>query len=132
MSKEPKELTLDDILSADDVQIEPVSVPDWGGRLYVRSISGDKRDEIDQEFSAVNGSGPNLVGMRARVVGACLCDAHGKFRNPTDSQILALGKKSGAMLDLVFDVCQRLNWMRAEDVEELEKNSRMAAGTDSG
>ena len=127
-----KSLSIDQILDAEDVTVEAVETPAWGGQVYVRTLTGDKRDKIDELFAANGDGNRSLVGVRAKVVAACMCDSEGKFCSLTDSQILALGSKSGAMLDRVFDVCQRINFMRGEDIEKLEKNSPPAGSNGSG
>ena len=38
-------LTRDKILSADDIRSERVKVPEWGGEVIVREMTGAERDE---------------------------------------------------------------------------------------
>ncbi len=110
-----------------DVAIEKVDCPEWGGHIFIRSITADKRDEFEQEFQA-----EGAVGVRARLVAACMCDAEGKHLEVTPLQVKALGKKSSAVLDRLFGRCMVINGMRDEDVAVMEKNSLPAAESDCG
>jgi hypothetical protein len=112
------------ILTAIDLQTEDVEVPEWGGAVRVRSFTGRERDAF--EASMVRGEGRDrkvdLTNMRARLVGLTVIDETGQ-RLFTDDEVDLLGAKSGAALDRVFAVAQKLNGLSGADVEELSKNS---------
>ena len=112
------------ILAAQDLQTEDVEVPEWGGAVRVRSFTGRERDAF--EASMVRGEGRDrkvdLTNMRARLVGLTVIDETGQ-RLFTDEEVDLLGAKSGAALDRVFAVAQKLNGLSGADVEELSKNS---------
>ena len=112
------------ILCANDLQTEDVEVPEWGGAVRVRSFTGRERDAF--EASMVRGDGRDrkvdLTNMRARLVGLTVIDETGQ-RLFTDDEVDLLGAKSGAALDRVFAVAQKLNGLSGSDVEELTKNS---------
>ena len=112
------------ILAAQDLQTEDVEVPEWGGAVRVRSFTGRERDAF--ESSMVRGDGRDrkvdLTNMRARLVGLTVIDETGQ-RLFTDEEVDLLGAKSGAALDRVFAIAQKLNGLSGSDVEELTKNS---------
>ena len=112
------------ILAAQDLQTEDVEVPDWGGAVRVRSFTGRERDAF--EASMVRGDGRDrrvdLTNMRARLVGLTVIDESGQ-RLFTDEEADLLGAKSGAALDRVFAIAQKLNGLSGADVDELTKNS---------
>ena len=112
------------ILTAIDLQTEDVEVPEWGGAVRVRSFTGRERDAF--EASMVRGEGRDrkvdLTNMRARLVGLTVIDETGQ-RLFTDDEVDLLGAKSGAALDRVFAVAQKLNGLSGADVDELSKNS---------
>ena len=112
------------ILAAQDLQTEDVEVPEWGGAVRVRSFTGRERDAF--EASMVRGDGRDrkvdLTNMRARLVGLTVIDETGQ-RLFTDDEVDLLGAKSGAALDRVFAVAQKLNGLSGADVEELSINS---------
>ena len=112
------------ILAAQDLQTEDVEVPEWGGAVRVRNFTGRERDAF--EASMVRGEGRDrkvdLTNMRARLVGLTVIDETGQ-RLFTDDEVDLLGAKSGAALDRVFAIAQKLNGLSGADVEELSKNS---------
>ena len=125
-------LTKDDILAAQDCRIEQVSVPEWGGHVFVRMMTGAERDSFETAWtSAKSGGQVGLANFRARMAVLTLSDEAGK---PLFSErdILALSAKSAAALDRVMDVAMRLNRMGDKDVEDLVGNSEAAPSGGSG
>lgn len=119
-----KFLSRDEILSAVDIETVEVAVPEWGGCVLVKAMTGLERDEL--EASVVSRRGKqvdvNLVNLRAKMVAKCVVDEAGN-RVFGEEDVKALGKKSAGALQRVFEVAQRLAGMSDEDVEELTKNS---------
>jgi len=114
-------LTAEQILKADDSsQREKVDVPEWGGHVYVRVLSGAERDrfELIVQDGVANKATANI---RASLCVRAICDAEGK-RIFTDNQAANLATKSSVALDRVFEVAQRLNKLKDEDIEDLQKN----------
>ncbi len=126
-------LTKDQILQAQDIMFEDVPVPEWGGTVRVVTLTGNERDAI--EASMIVGKGKNkdisLANLRAKVVARSVVDEEGK-RIFEDEDIAALGRKSTAALNRVYEVAQRLSGITQEDVDELTKNSEAAQSDDSG
>lgn len=120
----PAGLSKDAILTADDMRIEAVAVPEWGGTVFVRSLSGTERDSFEAAILQRNGSDTsvNYRNMRARLAVLALCDRDGN-RLFTDGDMAAVGSKSAAALQRVFDAASRLNGLSKDDVDELAKNS---------
>lgn len=121
-------LSKEEILNANDIVIEEVQVPEWGGSVFVRSLSGTDRDAFEQ--SVVEGKKMNLANIRARLCAKTICDADGE-RLFTDADVTALGRKSAKALNTVFEVAQGLNGLSTDDVKELEKNSGGGPSEDS-
>lgn len=116
-------LTRDQILGAIDRKTVTVDVPEWGGQVLVASMSGAARDAWEQSLVIRDGKSakPNMANMRARLVAACVVDADG---NPLFSQsdIEALGQKSGAALERVCKAAQKLNALTEGDLEAAKGN----------
>jgi hypothetical protein len=117
-------LTRDEILAVDDLLSEDVPVPEWGGTVRVRGLTGLERDKFESAHVKYRGrkTDVNMVNIRARLVSLTVVDGDGK-RMFTNEDVRALGQKSAVALQRVFDVAQRLSGMSAEDLEELTKNS---------
>jgi len=121
-------LTRQAILEAKDQTIQEVQVPEWGGSLYIRTLTGAERDAFEKNWiDAQNTGNPNF---RAKLAARVICGQDGK-RVFSDNDIAALGEKSGAALSRVFEAAMKINFMTAADVEELEKNSDGGQSADS-
>lgn len=114
-------LTRESILQADDLKRELVKVPEWGGEVYVRVMTGTERDALEQKVFINRKPGDTVQNIRAAYAAYTICDENGK-QIFTHEDIAALGQKCAAALDRVFEVSQRLNRISAKDVEELKGN----------
>jgi hypothetical protein len=116
-------LTRQAILACNDLKTETVSVPEWGGEVIVRSMTGAQRDEYEAAVMQQRGKNVqiNLRGARARMVAWTVVDENGqRLFEPND--VDALGEKNAAALDLVFGIAMRLSGMTKADVDELTAN----------
>lgn len=114
-------LSREQILDAPDRKTEDVDVPEWGGTVRVRSLSGAERDAYEAGIVQLRGDGSRkitLANARARLVALTVCDEGGN-RLFSEADVTALGEKSAAALERVFDVARRLSRLSDEDVEEL-------------
>lgn len=111
-------LTKEAILSADDLPRERVSVPEWGGDVFVRTMTGTDRDAF--EASLIGNKDGRMENVRARLVSLTLCNEIGT-RIFGDDDIAALGAKSAKALDRVFAVAQRLNGIGVEQADAAKK-----------
>lgn len=130
-------LNRDAILKADDLPRELVQVPEWGGEVWVRTLTGRERDSFEAEtvlYKPRGDSQPNMDALhqtRARLVARACCDEQGA-RLFSDADVEALAAKSAAALDRLYEVAARLARLGAKDMEELQKNSVSArAGASS-
>lgn len=113
-------LSRDDILKADDLETEDVDVPEWGGVVRIRGLTGTQRDAFEASVVKMNGTNKqyNLTNLRARFVALCVVDADGK-RLFTDQDVKQLGEKSATALERVWTAARKLSGMSEDDVEEL-------------
>lgn len=125
-------LSRDQILEMEDLDYEVVEVPEWGGKVRVRALTGTERDAF--ESSLVKGTGKiqkvDTQNIRAKLCSLTMVDSEGE-RLFSHQDIKVLGAKSAAALDRVYDVASRLSKISKEDVEELEGNSELALSDDS-
>src|SRR3972149_6961022 len=117
-------LTRDQILNAVDLSVESVDVPEWGGVVLVRTLTGEQRDAYEASIVRQNGRNTqfNLVNLHAMVVALCVVEQPGT-RLFSDADVKLLAQKSAAALQRVFEVAQRRNGLREEDIDELGKAS---------
>lgn len=119
-------LSADEILDADDLKPEPVEVPEWGGTVLVRGMSGTERDLFEAAMlnSKMNGVDKDkaMERYRARLAAACMVDAEGKRLFQGDAVVKRLGTKNAQALTRVVEVASRLSGLTDADVEELTGN----------
>jgi hypothetical protein len=114
-------LTREQILAAADRKTEAVEVPEWGGTVHVRSLSGAERDALEWAVKQAAESGGLGQNARARFAAAFICDEFGAaLFTPDDIQ--ALGEKSGSALDRIWNAGSRLNALGDDKIEVLAKN----------
>ena len=113
-------LNRESILQADDLPKELVDVPEWGGSVYVRSLTGAERDRFESSMIKQRGKNQqmNLDNIRAKLAVLTVCDEEGK-RIFSSADIDELSKKSAAALDRIFAVARRLSGLGEDDVKEL-------------
>ena len=113
-------LTREQILKADDIKIEEVEVIEWSGSVFVQGMTGAERDDFEATIVQTKGKNvkTNMANIRAKLVSLTACDAEGnKLFTPAD--VRALGAKSAAALQKVFDVAARLSGIGDKDIDEL-------------
>lgn len=127
-----KLLTKEQLLSL-GAQEEIVPVPELGGAVRVRGMTGIERDEweAEQVDPVVAGQWHKLSpaqrqaairnrmrNIRARLVARCVVDEDGnRMFSPEDVE--QLGRISGAVLNRLYEVAARLSGLRESDIEEL-------------
>ena len=120
------------ILTADDLGRREVAVPEWGGTVLIRGLTGAERDAYEASMLRQRGTEmvANLQQIRAGLVARCCIGADGE-RLFTDHDVGALGEKSAAALDRVFEACAGLSRLTEKDIGDLAGNSGAAPGGDS-
>ena len=115
-------LSREEILGAQDRDMEEVPVPEWGGTVFVRAIGATAKERIAQGMLDENGKATNMVGFRAAFAAGSICDQAGNLLFSA-RDIEVLGEKSEKALDRVLDVGRRLSKMEAGGVEAEVGNS---------
>ncbi|MCS7294433.1 MAG: hypothetical protein NZ761_03460 [Dehalococcoidia bacterium] len=119
-----KFLTREDILSVQDLPEEVVDVPEWGGKVLIRGMTGEERDSFEESVIRQRGDQRelNLHNFRAKLVARSIVHPETKERLFKDNEIHLLAKKSAVALQRVFEAALRLNGMTQQAVEELTKS----------
>lgn len=118
-----KILSKADILASADLRTETICVPEWGGAVRVRTLTGTERDAFEATLvKSIDGQRvPDLENLRAKLCAATIVDESGRqVFEPSD--LLALGKKSALAIDRVFTAAQRLNGLSAGATQDAERN----------
>lgn len=129
----------DDILAAKDLPQELVDTPEWAPavpKVWVRGLTAAERDAYEQGLLAPTRSGGARVRDKVDNLRAAFCvriilDEAGE-RVFTDKDVAALGDKSGAVIDRIWDKGRELSGMKPEVTED-EDPSRpdVSTSTDS-
>lgn len=116
-------LTREQILECQDIQVEKVEVPEWGGHVFVKSITGEERDwlEMSTYDDKKKDKKVDMKHFRAKIISLSVCNEN-KERLFSEKDIVALSGKNAAALQRIFDVAQRLSGLTNEDADELLKN----------
>lgn len=119
-----KILGREDILGIVDTQYEFVDVPEWGGKVRMRGLSGNERDRYEQSIVELRGGNvlPKFANARARLAAWSIVNENGD-RIFTDADIAVLGRKSAAALERVYEAARKLSGLSERDIEELVGNS---------
>ena len=122
---EPKLLSAQDIIDAQDVEERIVDVPEWRGRVRVFALTAEQRDALEVSNSEDLPDGTSRMktqNFRATVVALGLVDAKGERMFKGAEGIAALQRKSYVGLNRVFKVIAEMSALTKGDQEALEKN----------
>lgn len=134
-------LTRDQILAARDWKIEAVEVPEWGGTVHVRSMSGRDRREweaiVTDALVAARAEGDaSETGVGRRMVvqnidldmlRRCLCDEEGVLLFTADD-VEALRERNLEVVERLIEVAARLSGVSQSGGSDVLN----AAGNSSG
>lgn len=132
-------LSREAILDANDLETDTVPVPEWGGEVLVKALSGEERDAFESSLlikvPVVGKPGEFTMeqessNLHAKFVARVIVDEAGN-RIFNDSDIAALGRKSAAALHRVYDRAAEMSGLTATAQEEAEGNSDAAPSGDS-
>jgi hypothetical protein len=114
------------ILAAKDTKVSaPIPVPEWGGDVFCKTLSGTERDAFEESYSE-----NKMKAFRCRFLVLTLSDDKGE-RLFTDSETADLGKKSSVVINRLFDAAWKHNAFTTEAVEALGEGSPEGQSDDS-
>lgn len=114
-------LKRDQVVAHREMRTETVPVPEWGGDIIIKELTGRERDEWEASFQGKKKGEINWTNFRARLIVACAVDEAGQpLFYPSDVDLV--GELSAAALDRVFSAARRLSGLSDQDIDELAKN----------
>ncbi len=116
-------LTREAILSADDLPRESLLIPEWGGDVWIRTLTQQERDEWEQQVrdQTWEDGAVGQAGLKSLLAILTLLDADGQRMFVSDD-LPEFNQKSAAAVDRIWQVACRLNGLTEGDVEELAEN----------
>lgn len=123
-------LTKTAILDAQDLKHEDVEVPQWGGSVRVRMMTGAERDEFRSVAASYESGLP--PAKFAAILLALTCVDETGARLFTVEDVDALEEKSAGSVDIPAVVAMRINGLGGTAVQDATKNSASGQSDDSG
>lgn len=108
-----KFLTASDILNKQDITYRDVNVPEWGGMMRLIMLTADEA----MEFIQGNESPEGKRTSNARLIALCAIDDQGR-KVFSDTQVLALMRKSMAAVMRLVNVALEMNGLKAQTPAE--------------
>lgn len=124
MSMNKKPLSRDDVLGAQDIDIEEIEVPEWGGTVFVKGMTGKEREQFEKGYSDTKGN------IRAKLVSMTICDKDGVLLFSLED-VEKLGSKSASALIRIFDVARRLSRIGKDENENISEEMETNPSGDS-
>lgn len=109
-------LSRDQILSSKRPPTE-VQVPEWGGSVYIKTMSAGHREQWESSFD----SNLNNKAVRASILVLTLCDENGVLLFSPDD-VAKLNEQDGHIIDRLFQEATKHNRILKEASEEAKKN----------
>jgi hypothetical protein len=123
-----KTLTRDQLLEAARtarIERDKLYVPELGGEIWVRGMSGIERDKFEEGLRIRRGrraGQSDLRNFRAQLAVRVIVDEHGtRLLNDLDADIF--GKVPAGVLDRIIARCTELSGKAAEDVDDMGNDS---------
>ena len=108
------------ILSRDDATYSEVDVPEWGGSIRIKSLSGAERTQI---LKAMNRNKETVDGVFEKLIVLGAVDENGKKLFTDDAATLAiLQSKDAGVTRRIGEAVLKLSGIAAGSAESAEKN----------
>ena len=108
------------ILSAQDVQLAPLWIPEWNVTVYIAGLTGYERDQFENREAQLTVE-QRKEQFRARLAQEVVRDSDGQHIFSLDD-LHELESKSSRALERIFWKSEELNAMYTDALEGLEKN----------
>jgi hypothetical protein len=113
-------LTRDQIIAAADAKSEVVNVPEWGGDVHVKVMTGTERDAWEASILDADDK-VSKKQFRAKLLVQTLVDEQGK-RLFTEADLDALSAKNANAITRLYEKASKLNALTKEDEDQLLGN----------
>lgn len=128
---ERKFLTKGQAIDVNDTERILVEVPEWGGCLYIRGLSGAEAQEYATNSENAAKKDEIWKGELLWLLSHTLTDENGDLLFPGEEGIKELGKKNNVVLGKLYNLSLRLSILGNEELAELVKNLKAAQEKDS-
>jgi len=116
-----KDLTKDLILKSKGIKVEPFDVEEWGGRIYLKTLSLKDRIEMADVAQKIREKGGDEKAVLLCVLFFTVCDSKGKRIFTSEKDAEALSEHSADVLYRIFNRSADLNKLNEESLESAKK-----------
>lgn len=117
-----EQLTKAHILAADDKPRATIEVPEWGGMVTIRSLSGTQMTRLLSDYDKAKKNTGSQYRLQITVAAWSMIDPDTGERLFSDNEIHELAERSSAALKIVFDAASEHNGLTPEAQEEIAGN----------
>lgn len=104
-------------------QVHKVCLPNDGGFVYIKELSGKQREEFERRVAQGRKKGDDYRGLRAKLIVDSLVDEEGEnLFNPEDSSNVE--KMPSSIIEFIFEKILSINGVDTENVKESEAIER--------
>lgn len=115
-------LSIDEILAADNLKPQEVPIPEWGGTVFVRTLSALEAIRLSGLLQDISGDPIRIAQERVvMALSAYLCDADGNAL-ATVEQARAIAGKRATAVNAIVEAGHRINSVDANTAEGAAKN----------
>ena len=127
-------LTRDEILKIDDLKREAIDIPEWGGSICVRELTGAERSELFALWKQDESDEKQVQDSFAIIVATVRLTACGEDGKPlfTADDILRIRNLNAKVLDKIYKEAAKMNGFGADGIEEAKKSAEPMANGVSG
>lgn len=116
-------LSKEEIFAAQDTTEMDVDVPEWGGKVRLRSMTGTQRSNYEHWVSCRGRENDrDFRGLREQLIVACAVDESGNPLFETEEDIEKLAEKNANVIERLATAAQKVSGLLDDDVEEAAKN----------
>lgn len=108
------------ILSKTDLPVQVIPVPEWGGEVRIRALTGTQRDALGR--SMADSKGKDGAPSYFTTLAALAIVGEDNKTQFTVDDLSVLGELSGLALERVGAAAHEMNHMGAKAVEDAEGN----------
>lgn len=125
MTEPRKALDMAAITAAADCKVKVVDVPEWGGVVGLRPMTGADRDDWENENyhrHSANEGRADLRMLRARYLSMVLVHAEtGELLFQGEEGRKKLSVKNGHVLNRLYEIAEKMNLLGAKAIDEEKK-----------
>jgi hypothetical protein len=122
-------LSAAEIDAVNDAVTETVPVPEWGGEVIIRGMTGTERDFF--EAGMFKGGKLDRRNYRSKLLAKVLVNENGTRIYTDDAGAARLGKRNAGVIDRLYDIAAGLSGLADDDQEEMEGNSESEETTET-